>query len=401
MGRPSCLSRSRAGKPTATASPLAAATTNGDAPVQVILFVGHHKVGSSSLQNYLAQNALALLERGILYPATESEGLTTLLTMALAGDELPDVPLPVNLTEAHNALAFRMLSDVTKKQVPALHQNLPSTEAMLTTLRHQIDIFQPEVVILAAEVFANFSAVSPALIARLREFFDGAEITVTATLRRVDDYMISWHGQRLRFGQAPRALPGGALDHYYRNIHFNYRKMIQGWIKEMPEARLRLRSYDQVMTAGGSVQDFMTQAGLPMPTDPTRMGRANESLHRGLIEIARLGNSELEAGVAHRLFLSLLKLGGKLDLPRASEVEMYGTPARAEMLERFTPIHDWLCEQSGGSFFPDLQDIARPRPCPEYEVNGAALSQIRKQHMDAIPAGARDFLAKLDLTANY
>lgn len=369
--------------------------------MQVILFVGHHKVGSSALQNYLAQNALALIERGILYPATESEGLTTLLTMAMAGKEMPLVPLPVNLTEAHNALAFRMISDITEKPIPALHQGLPSTETMLTTVKRQIDIFQPEVVILAAEVFANFAAVSPALIDRLQQFFDGADITVTATLRRIDDYLVSWHGQRLRFGQAPRALPNGALNHYYRNIHFNYHKMLQSWIKHMPRAQIRLRSYDQVRAAGGSVQDLMTQAGLPMPSDPARARRANESLHRGLIEIARQGNAALEAGPAHQLFLSLLRLGPKLDLPPASEVEMYGAPARAQMLERFTPIHDWLCERTGNTFFPDLEDIARTRSQAEYEINRAALSQIRSRHMGDVPAGARDFLAKLEIAPNH
>ena len=367
--------------------------------MQVILFVGHHKVGSSALQTYLSQNALALLRQGILYPATESQGLATLLERAMSGGDRPDVPMPVNMTEAHNALAFRMISEANKTPVPALHKGLPGTPAMFKTIERQIEIFEPKVVILAAEVFANFAAISPAMITRLGTFFEGADITITATLRRIDDYLISWHGQRLRFGQAPRALPD-ALGHYYQNIHFDYRKMLSGWIEQMPEARLRLRPYDKVMASGGSVQDFMSLAGLPMPTDPARARRVNESLHRGLIEIARRGNAALEPAVAHRLFLSLLQLGPKLDLPPAAEVEMFGATARSDLVERFAPIHDWLSEINDAPFFADITDIARLRPQPEPEVTHVALERLRKRHMTAIPEAARDFIKTVDPSSN-
>lgn len=367
--------------------------------MQVILFVGHHKVGSSALQTYLSRNALALLRQGILYPATESQGLATLLERAMSGGDRPDMPMPVNMTEAHNALAFRMISEVNKTPVPPLHKGLPGTPAMFKTIERQIEIFEPKVVILAAEVFANFAAISPDMIARLRKFFDGAEITITATLRRIDDYLISWHGQRLRFGQAPRALPD-ALEHYYQNIHFDYRKMLSGWIEQMPEAQLRLRPYDKVMASGGSVQDFMSLAGLPVPTDPAKARRVNESLHRGLIEIARRGNGALEPAVAHRLFLSLLQLGSELDLPPAAEVEMFGAAARSDLVERFAPIHDWLGKITGAPFFSDFNDVARLRPQPEAEVTRLALERLRQGHMTAIPKAARDFVKAMNLDEN-
>src|SRR6056297_1695519 len=122
--------------------------------MKLLIFLGHHKVGSSALQTYLGRNALALLRRDILYPAVEGQGLATLLSMALnnPGGGAPDWPdgieQPVNLREAHNALAFAMLAEHRGKEVPALHQGLPPSDDMLRIIERQIEVLGPEVTIL-------------------------------------------------------------------------------------------------------------------------------------------------------------------------------------------------------------------------------------------------------------
>lgn len=368
--------------------------------MKLILFIGHHKVGSSALQTYLARNALALLRRGILYPAVESQGLATLLAMAMTGDDRPQGPLPVNLREAHNALAFGMLAAHDGRAMPALHEGLPPAEAMLTTILRQIEIFDPEVVILAAEVFANFSA-APALITRLAEVFEGAEIHLTATLRQVDDYLASWHGQRLRFGQKARTLPGGALSRYYNGIHFNYRQMLEPWIRHLPQASLRLRSYDQVLASGGAVQDFLTGFAIDPVAGPVSEPRVNQGVHRGLLEIARQANYALDATSAHELFQGLLRLGADLALPASAQVELYGTAARTDMATRFAPIHDWLGHLATTPFFAHADSIAQVCPHHEHAVNLEALDQIRVRHLPRFSAPVRDYLAGLTLTPNF
>jgi hypothetical protein len=382
--------------------------------MKIILFIGHHKVGSTALQTYLAENALSLLGQGILYPAVEAQGLSTLLAMALQGQgqgqARSEMPLPVNLREAHNALAFGMQieQDHARFRMPALHEGLPRGEDMLTAIRRQVEIFAPHTMILAAEVFANFAATSPAQIDRLGRFLDAVcdspEIHLAATLRQVDDYLISWHAQRLRFGQSPRSLPGGALERYTRGVHFNYRLMLEGWLTGMPGARLRLRPYDKVLAAGGAVQDFMEGFGLiPAGTRVRGETLVNTGLHRGLIEIARQANQQLERGPAHEVFRTLLRLGPQLDLPKADEIELFGPPLRAEMASRFAPIHDWLGTLTLplGPFFARADDIGRVRAHHEHAVNLAALDQIRQRWLSAFPAEVRGFVTDLTLTPNF
>lgn len=365
--------------------------------MKLILFVGHHKVGSSALQRWLARNAIGLLERGILYPAVEPEGLSTLLAMAMAGGTLPR-DLPVNLREAHNALAFSMIADRRGTQVPDLHQGLPPTADMLRAIQRQIEVFEPHTTILAAEVFANFGP-APPLITQLLDAFPGAEITLVATLRRIDDYLASWHGQRLRFGHVLRPLPE-ALDGYSKGIHFDYRKMLESWIHALPEARLVLRPYDKVIAAGGSVRDFIARTDLDVPPGADLDIHVNRGLHRGLLELSRRGNAELEPDAARALLHALLRLGPELGLPKSSDVEVWGAAARADLAARFAPIHTWLSELVGAPFFADAERIGVTVAHPEAAVNRAALAALAP-YMGDLPPAARQLLREIEITPNF
>ena len=48
-------------------------------PKRLILFIGHHKVGSTSLQDFFARNAVALAGDGVLYPFVDFQGLSYLV----------------------------------------------------------------------------------------------------------------------------------------------------------------------------------------------------------------------------------------------------------------------------------------------------------------------------------
>lgn len=369
--------------------------------MKLLMFLGHHKVGSSALQTYLGRNALALLRRDILYPAVEGQGLATLLAMALGNPDGrgPDWPAgleqPVNLREAHNALAFAMLAEHRDGKVPVFHEGLPPAKDMLRIISRQVETFAPDVMILASEVMSNFGRVSPKLIRRLMQQFGDADVTFSVTLRRIDEYLVSWHAQRLRFGQNPRSLPS-ALERYSKTIHFNYRKVIEPWMTACPDADLRLRTYDQVRAAGGSVQDFMGGFGLPMPEDPATLPRVNESLHRAFFRIAHQANATLDPAEARNLFHILLTIGSEADLPVNRDIEMFGAEARAFMVEQFEPIHAWLGEVSGQApFFEDGEKIGALLPVSHAEATAAALSQLKGPLKGAFSGEQRQFLATI------
>lgn len=343
-------------------------------PLRVILFIGHHKVGSTSLQGYLSRNAVPLAEAGILYPYVDFEGMAHVAARACGS---PVDALPINVREPHNALAFKMLAVQQDGEVPGYHKRLPPLPQMFHAIRSQIQFSRPHTVILAAEVFANFNAVSPRLIDQLAEQFPGAEFTVIATLRRIDEYLASWQGQRLKFGHQLEPLCGEGLAGYFGGIHFNYRLMIEGWLQRLPKAKIILRDYAQVRAGGGSVVDFIAQTGLQLPEGLVPEQRENDSLHRGVYEIARQANQQLPGPKARQLRSLLRERAAQLQLPPSHEIELFGAEKRALMLERFRPIDSYLGEVMGRSaFFADLEQVQTCLPCSELESHRQALAQI-------------------------
>ncbi|NRB19376.1 MAG: hypothetical protein HRU33_17845 [Rhodobacteraceae bacterium] len=363
--------------------------------MKIILFIGHHKVGSTSLQDFLSRNSVALAQAGILYPSVDFEGMSLMLAAAISG-KTPDESLPINAREPHNALAFKMLAEHNKGKVPPFHKGLPATGQMVRAIRKQVEFLAPHTVILAAEVFANFAPTSPDLITRLRDIFPEADITVVATLRRIDDYLASWHGQRLKFGHKPAPLRDTGAQSYFGNIHFDYRLMLEGWIQGMPEARFILREYRDVRQSGGSVADFITQTGLKVPRRLSKERKTNQSLHRGLYEIARLGNKALRPLLANELRRNLQDLTPELGLPASADIELFGAQHRQLMQEQFEPIHAFLAEVSGKApFFKDQAQVETLRPIPEMEVFRLALAGVTQRLADIEEPEIRDFLTAL------
>lgn len=365
-------------------------------PLQVILFIGHHKVGSTSLQDYLSRNAAALSRAGVLYPYVDFEGMAH-QAAAAAGQGPALGSLPINVREPHNALAFRMLAGQGRGSVPPYHKRLPALPQMVHAIQQQIRFSEPHTVILAAEVFANFNAAGSGLIERLAGWFPGAEFTIVATLRRIDEYLASWHGQRLKFGHKLAPLREDGLDGYLKGIHFNYRLMLEGWLKELPQARLILRDYAEVRAGGGSVADFIAQTGLELPEGMAPERRENDSFHRAFYEIARLANHRLEERKAAELRKALrADMPGKLQLPASNGIELFGAENRERMLEQFRPVDAWLGAQAGRSgFFADLERVLEVQPAPEQEAMQTALAQLQDADWQEDGTLSR-FLAELD-----
>lgn len=345
--------------------------------MRLIIFAGHHKVGSTSLQDFLSRNAIRLIRSGILYPAVDFEGMSLMMARALDRGEVPE-NLPINAREPHNALAFRMLADNRNGTVPEYHEGLPSRGQMFRALRKQVEFLRPDTVILAAEVFANFAPADPRMIKMLAELFPEAEITVLFTLRRIDEYIASWQGQRLKFGHKIEALRSGGLKHYYGNIHFNYRQMVEGWYETLPQAEIILRDYADVRAAGGSIPDFLTQTRLSVPDNLEAEKRTNESLHRGLYEIARLGNHGLPGPKARNLRGALRRITDDLNLPPSGDIELFGREIRGNLIDRFEPINQWLGEKVGQpeGFFPDLDAARTCHPVQEKQFLGSAIDSV-------------------------
>ncbi len=363
-------------------------------PLHISLYIGHHKVGSTSLQVFLSQNFARLARAGILYPFTEMRGAAQAMTRMMRGDKAE--VLGPNVREPHSALAYRMMADTTRFQVPQQFRMLPHSGQMLHAIRSQIAAMNPKGVVLCSEAFSNFGLFNPELVDRLCNQFPQAGFSLYCALRRPDEYIVSWHGQRIKVSEPCEQLRDGAWKQYLSTIHFDFRLAAEVWMKRVPGDNKVLRNYRDVLAAGGSEADYIAHSGLQFPDGLLPAVMANKSLPLAVTEIARRGNAALPGPEAHQLVRFLLDLDQKVDLVPNRQVEMFGESGRRKMYDRFLPIHAWLSETTGGKpFFPDLDDMLAIRPIPEPEAMRAALDQLTPDLTAALPEAPRDFIAML------
>lgn len=363
------------------------------AQTHIILHIGHHKTGTSSLQVHFARNYKSWMEQGVLYPSVEAAGFSHNLRQLL-NPVSNSVAMSLNAEQPHNGLAQKMLAEVSAHKVPVVRQNLPSSAQMFWSIRKQIEVLSPKTVVLCAEVFSKFGKAGPAQIDRLREELPDAKFTIYCALRRPDDYLASWQGQRLKFGLKLKPLPKETTSGYFHGIHFDYRLLLEAWIDRMPDANFIIRTYDDVLSAGGSVQDFHQQTAIQIPANVEKIKDSNPSIAYALQDVARRGNLELTGPDARDLRAYLMGLRNKLTLPPNRDVEMFGADTRAKMLARFLPIEEYLRSVTGKpAFFPNIESIGQTRPIPEADARAQALTKNARILVKKAPSNnIRDFL---------
>jgi hypothetical protein len=365
--------------------------------MHVSLYVGHHKVGSTSLQVFLSQNVVRLIRHGILYPYTDMQGAASVAARMLKGDR--SGVLPVNIREPHSALAYRLMNEANGFRIPGQFSMLPHRQQMMRAIRAQVAEFKPKSVVLCSEAFANFGAVKPELVTTVTEMFPKATFSVYAALRRPDTYLASWHNQRIKVCEKATPLWGAGWQQYLRTIHLDYRLAVEDWLIRVPGDQKVLRNYSDIVASGGSEADYMAHSGIGFPTDLVPAKRANKSLHPALLEIARQANHVLPQPEAHALVQFLLKADSRLDLPPAKEVELFGAVGRAELHTAFLPVHAWLSGITAqDAFFPDIDAILDCNPVAQAEATRHALNQLQGDMLAGLPAPLTDFLAHLRAT---
>lgn len=345
--------------------------------MKIILFIGHHKAGSTTLQAYLAQNWLKLWrEKRILYPMVEFEGLAHVLKVAVDGGDMHG-DLPINVREPHNTLAFKMIAEADGFKFPGFLPRPPRVNQMVRGLHHQVAYFEPETLIFCSEVLSNFGIMPGNLIQKLKDIFPDADYEIYLTLRRPDQYLAAWHGQRFRFGYKWGRFQGEVAQKYAKSFHFDYQKLLQPWREKIPEAVFHIRNYRAVLAAGGSCEDFTQQVGADFPSDMVAVPRANESLPYAFYEIARQANRTFERPLASAMVHFLGETPAGRDVPANSEVEIFGQESRDFLADAFEPIHAYLGEVTGQApFFDDIAEMRRAHPIPEMEAYRTALDRL-------------------------
>lgn len=368
--------------------------------MKLVIFIGHFKTGSSSIQNFLSSNYLALLQVGILYPSVESQGLSRNLAVVRAGRDRPTAGDSLNIIEPHNALALRLKNEDDGHGVPAYYPAPPSGFQMLQFLHNQIHELEPKSVILCSEVFALLGMTAKRSgVQRLANRFAQHDVTIYCNLRRPDEYLSSWHRQRLKFGAKLQPLSGEGLHEYLDSAHFQQVKLIEGWTEYFPQAKLVIRNFDEVRAAGGSIVDFMRHSSLTFPSNLHVPKDQNPSVPSAFAEIGRRAILELNPPLAREVIHWLTAARRRVSHPSDSDVEMFGPANRALISDRFAQIATSLDGLTGMSpFYPDLSDMGVLRPIDDVTAAEAALpALVADARRQALAQPLMDWLAALDL----
>lgn len=365
--------------------------------MRAICHIGHHKTGTTSLQAFLSRNSNALIGEGVLYPWVEFEGAARAHAKARLGDAAFESS-SFNVREAHNALAFRMLSEeLPQWKVPPHHAGLPHGNQMMRAIRFQLSELEPDTVVLCSEVMSHFGKSAQPQISRLRTaaLRSVSDITVWCTLRRPDEQLVSWHGQQLRFGQSPAALSDHKHGLNLDWLHVDYRGVIEPWARIIPEAKIILRPYVEVRAEGGSVEDFFKHADLPRNSEMISTGNLNVGFKPAMITLLRRANKALPSEEAKLLARHVDALTSGMALYSVSEVEFLGEASRARLCAHFKPIHKWLSQVTGrDAFFADIGAMEACLAYSEAQAYEQFLDQLTPERLEALPAGTvREFVA--------
>lgn len=368
--------------------------------MKLVIFIGHFKTGSSSIQSFLSSNYLALLNAGILYPSIESQGLSRNLAVIRAGRDRSTAGDSLNIIEPHNALALRLKNEDDGHGIPPYYPAPPSGFQMLQFLHNQIHELQPESVILCSEVFALLGMTATASgVTRLAKRFASYDVTIYCNLRRPDEYLSSWHRQRLKFGARVEPLSGSGLDEYLDSAHFQQVAMIEGWMRHFPNAHLVLRNFDEVRKQGGSIVDFMRHSSLAFPAGLHIPRDQNPSVPSAFAEIGRRAILELPRDQAAEIVRWLTSARTRVRHPGDGDVEMFGPTNRARLADRFSSIATMLDRMTGDApFYPDLDDMSRLRPIDDFSAAEAALPDlVTDARRQALAAPLLDWLSSADI----
>jgi len=308
--------------------------------------------------------------------------------------------LPVNQREAHNALAFRMVTDITGNPMPPWHPGVPPTEDLFAYLRAEIEKNAPETVVLVAELFGTLPDTEPALLGRLESFFEGARVKIVATFRRPDAYIASWHAQRLKFREFKPPLRTKGLDEYLGSSHLDYRKIVEPWHRAFPDAQFVVSDYADIMARGGSIEAFQQDAGLAFPPGLPGVPRGNPSVPYAFREVVRHGVRDLSPRMATNLVNWTIRNHDRIDHVPDKKIELFGAQNRARLKEAFEPVHDFLGDFTGRApFFADFDKIVETREIAELDAARESLPHLKrfaKKHPPRKPV--REFLEAFDLS---
>lgn len=181
---------------------------------ELILHIGRHKCGTSSLQRFLCANDRALEELGLHYTVLHRQPY------------------------AHHPVAHFYADSGSLDET-----------AVAGFWNHLVD--HPRSIV-SSEAFQNIDP--QRMVPHLKDF----EVTIVAYFREPLDYLYSSYAQRVKAGNT-----AATFEEYAAHFYVPYHDFMAAWQAALPHATIKARLFDRAQFHAGDVRaDFMKLAGL-------------------------------------------------------------------------------------------------------------------------------------------
>lgn len=221
--------------------------------MRIILHIGTHKTGTTSIQDVLRASSDALQRAGILFP---------------------EAGCPPGLSGQH-MLAWSVLS--------SKHHKLPSPKPPVwEALWREIDTLRPRKVILSAEAF---SRADESEVEVIRKKMEGKEVSVVCYLRDPAAYLKSAYKQQVKMGKCSDSFSSFVKDGV-KDV--DYKSLVDRWARVFGASNVHVRPFDEAIQRG-LLSDFAQVAGIDEST-LVRASRSNVSPPDAIIQVVRYLN---------------------------------------------------------------------------------------------------------------
>jgi len=230
----------------------------------VILHIGTHKTGTTSIQLYLYKNQTILERNKILYPPIGCPDF------ARFGQHL----LAWTCFEREDYLPMYKGNKLTAFELRALNLWDQLDKLLATDDSSQVVISSEE-----------FSVLGEAGIECVHQKLSGHNVVVVMYLRRQDEFLESAYGTSVIYNADTRNFYDFSKN---QRTNLNYFEMVSLWDKYFGTNNLVVRSYENIAIRKNVVNDFLHVSGLWFEGMPKFEDiRANVSISAHLVEVIR------------------------------------------------------------------------------------------------------------------
>ena len=284
--------------------------------VGLILHIGIHKTGTTSIQNFLYNNREKLLDiHHILYPQT---GVSTgrghpMYPWSIRGVKRPDV-------------------------------NVINTKHLFRTLLHEVEQYEPNYVLISSEEFDNLKISEIYKFREIINYFGLKLDKIICYIRRQDLAVESFYRQVVK---GVMARYKGTFREYITTKQIitdvlDYYNLLSRWRQAFPEVEVIPRIYDRKFFPEGNViLDFLSALGIEMSEAKTTKIEVNTSLSHISTLVMRKINEEFD--LSRDDHMKVVKYLFQLDKQEGSPIKTFFTlQERIEFLEKFRESNEKL-----------------------------------------------------------